>query len=239
VWRKLLSTLRVENSATYGSHGADLVQCGYAQREISGYTALAQGVRWTQRSRHEDGILSAAENAPATDTVTPVLSGASSASASGALSYSLMSRRWVKHRATAPQPGEPSSANRLVGSARAVWPQREAAPGTNEVELHNHMLIAVWTDRSEACGDEIDLQITASKRFAACPNQETNMAAAGPVYVAFAFSFARRASAVFIAAAPSLIMVPIGAAASSGSTSAIHTTRLPPTSRGNTCTAPL
>ena len=48
VRRKLLSTLRVENSTTYEAHGADLLQCGHGQREIPGYTALAQGVRWTQ-----------------------------------------------------------------------------------------------------------------------------------------------------------------------------------------------
>ena len=51
-------------------------------------------------------------------------------------------------------------------------------------------------------------------------------------YFEFALDSARRASVVFIAMAPSLIMAPIGAAASCGSTSAVHTTRLPPTSRG-------
>jgi hypothetical protein len=36
-----------------------------------GYTALTQGVRWAQRTRHQDGILSATENTPATiDMVT-------------------------------------------------------------------------------------------------------------------------------------------------------------------------
>jgi hypothetical protein len=51
-------------------------------------------------------------------------------------------------------------------------------------------------------------------------------------YSELASALARRLSAVVMAMAPSRIMAPIGAAASSGSTSAIHTTRLPPISRG-------
>jgi len=58
-------------------------------------------------------------------------------------------------------------------------------------------------------------------------------------YADCAHSLARRARAVCIATAPSRIMAPIGMAASSGRTSATHTTRLPPISRAYTCTAPL
>jgi len=58
-------------------------------------------------------------------------------------------------------------------------------------------------------------------------------------YVGFALVSARRASAALIATAPSFIMAAIGGAATSGRTSAIQTTRLPPTSRANTCTAAL
>ena len=58
-------------------------------------------------------------------------------------------------------------------------------------------------------------------------------------YADCAPSLARRARAVCIATAPSRIMAPIGMAASSGRTSATHTTRLPPISRAYTCTAPL